>query len=596
MNFLRFLPFLDLRNYDTAQARADLVAAITVTFTSVPQAIAYAMIAGLPPAMGLYAASYPTIVGSLFRSSSHVVAGPSNALSLLVGAGLGVLITDGNPATAAVTLAVMVGVFQILAGFLRLGVIVDFISSSVVLGYITGAGILIAIGQLPNLTKTIGARGDVLHRISVWSQGLGKLHMLSLAVGLATAALIVLMRKFLKKLPGPIIVLSLATAATMLLGLHEQGLKVVKDIKSIEAALPPLTLPDLSMLQKLLPLAVAATVLSLVESSAVARAIAARTKQRLDISVEFAGQGWANLAAGFSGGYPVSGSLSRSAINHQSGARSRLAGVFGGVMMLVVLLALGPVVNYTPIAALAGLLMVVAWDLVNRTRIAITMRSTWADRITFVATVLGTWSLSLDQAIYLGVALSLVFFLRQARLLTINELAIDKDGELHQLGPNADEDTPFPRCHSCRILQLEGHLFFGVEGELRQALDEVALDPKIKVLILRMKRTKGMDITVANVLQEAAEQYASQGRTLILTGVSPATMAILKETGVLETFRPEHVIGMQARWFDALELSIREACKLLEEAGCEEECPIREFCRTHPFREDRSVTLPSSTN
>ena len=140
MNFLRFLPFLDLRNYDTAQARADLVAAITVTFTSVPQAIAYAMIAGLPPAMGLYAASYPTIVGSLFRSSSHVVAGPSNALSLLVGAGLGVLITDGNPATAAVTLAVMVGVFQILAGFLRLGVIVDFISSSVVLGYITGAG------------------------------------------------------------------------------------------------------------------------------------------------------------------------------------------------------------------------------------------------------------------------------------------------------------------------------------------------------------------------------------------------------------------------------------------------------------------------
>jgi sulfate permease, SulP family len=169
-------------------------------------------------------------------------------------------------------------------------------------------------------------------------------------------------------------------------------------------------------------------VLSLVESSSVARALAVRTGQRLDMAAEFAGQGIANLAAAFSGGYPVSGSLSRSALNQQAGAETRLSAVFCGLLMIGVLLVLGPIVERTPIASLAGLLLVLANDLVDRQRIRMVLRGTMSDRVAFVATLLGTWVLPLDQAIYAGVGISIILFLRRARLLTVREMVIGEKG------------------------------------------------------------------------------------------------------------------------------------------------------------------------
>ena len=310
-------------------ARADLTAALTVAFMAVPQGIAYATIAGLPPAMGLYAAAIPTMVASLLRSSSHVVAGPTNALSLLVGeaiaVGLGV-----DPVLAAVTLASMVGVMQIAAGVLRLGAIVDFVSRPVVLGYITGAGILIGVGQLHNLTATEGARGHVGHRLTVWASGLDHTSALAVGVGLATVVGIVLLRRLDRRIPGAMAVMAVATAAAWLFDLRGAGLRTIADLHPVPQGLPPLTWPDLSAAGALLPLAGAAMVLSLVESTAVGRSIAARSGERLDVSREFVGQGFGNVAAGFFGGYPISGSLSRSALNEQAGARTRMAGVYTG--------------------------------------------------------------------------------------------------------------------------------------------------------------------------------------------------------------------------------------------------------------------------
>jgi len=303
----------------------------------------------------------------------------------------------------------------------------------VVLGYISGAGLLIGVGQLPNVTATLGGTGNVLQRVGTWLEGLGATNPLAVTMALVTAVSILGLRRINRKIPGPIIVLGAATAISYFMGLPAQGIQVLADLSPVPGGFPPFSMPDFSVAWRLLPLAVAVTVLSLVEATSVARGIAAQSGQRLDTSAEFSGQGLANIVAGFCGAYPTSGSLARSALNYTLGAQSRLSGVYAGMMMLVVLLVLGPVVNHTPIAALAGLLVVVAIGLWDIPRIKVTLSGPWSDRIAFLATLVGTWFLPLDKAIYLGVGISIVLFLRQARLLVIHELGVDKDNRLRDV-------------------------------------------------------------------------------------------------------------------------------------------------------------------
>jgi len=461
----------------------------------------------------------------------------------------------------ALPLALLVGFFQFLAGLLRPCSAVDYISNPVVLGYITGARLLIGIGQLPALTETAGTRGDVFTSVSFWIQGLGATSWMALAMALGTMAIILGLRRINPNLPGAILALAVATLLSYVLDLQSRGMKVVADMSPVPGGLPDITLPDMTLLGTLTPLAIACTVLSLVESSAVARAIAATTGQRLDTSVEFVGQGLANMSAAFLGGYPTSGSLSRSALNHKSGAQTRLGGVYAGLMMVAVLLVLGPVVNVTPVASLAGLLVVVAIDLVNVARIKVTMRSQWSDRIAFLVTLFGTWFIPLDKAIYLGVGISLVLFLRQARLLVISEMRKDSQGGFQEVDRRfAHEDFGQARI---RILHIEGHLFFGVVGELQSALDEMIRDPHIRVLILRLKRARGMDVSVATALAAVAARLAEHNRYLLLAGVRPDIMRVLERTAVADSIGKEMIFTSQSQWFASLHGAVDHAIELI---------------------------------
>lgn len=571
----RFWPWIDLKGYNHKEAFQDGIAALAVTLVSVPQLIAYAVIAGLPPMAGLYAATYPTIVGSLMRSSRHVVTGPSNAVSLLVGGGVAAM-TGQDPMTIAITLAVMVGAFQLLAGLLKLGAVVDYISSPVVLGYITGAGLLIAIGQLPNLTDTVGGKGHVFAKVWFWIQGLGLISWLALGMALMTSALILIFRRIHRAIPGPLIAISIATILCVSLGLEGQGLKVVSSLARIPSGLPPWTMPDWSMLASLVPLAIACTVLSLVESSAVARAIAARSGQRLDASTEFAGQGLANIVAGFCCAYPTSGSLSRSALNEQAGAATRLAGAYSGVMMILFLLFFGSLANYIPIASLAGLLIIVAFDLIDPERIKTTLKSDISDRLAFVVTVLGTWMLPLDQAIYLGVGISIVLFLRKARLLVVRELLIDNRNKFREVEQYSTPDE-CTRCKAIHILHLEGRLFFGVKGELQAVLDDAMGVSDSKVILIRLKRTQGMDVTIAEMFGAAAKRLKSEGRHLLLAGVREDAMKILTQTGMVGQIGVENVFPSQARWFAAMEAAVEHARAIVSLENKCDACPLGHY-------------------
>lgn len=655
MKWARFFPFLDLKDYSLQKGYKDFVAALAVTFMGVPQGIAYAVIAGLPPAMGLYASTVPTITGSLFRSSHHVVTGPTNAVSLLVGGGIA-LVVGKDPVTVAITLALMVGVFQFVAGVLRLGSIVDYISNPVVLGYITGAGLLIGIGQLPNLTATtpqamkvpmfqsiwasvnaMGSMGwlvwaglfalivgfllwkrtrsfapsvtvaaiislvlalqlfpsynNAFQKIVIWVQSLKLSSPMALSMAGGTALFILVLRKVKRSLPGALLAMSIATALSMLFDLHGQGMRIVSDLRPVPAGFPPLTYPDLSLMAALAPLAFATTVLSLVESSAVARAIASRTGQRLDLSADFSGQGIANISAAFFGGYPTSGSLSRSAFNEQSGAVTRLAGVMSGVFMIGVLLVLGPLANYTPIACLAGLLVVVAFDLIDTKKIRATMNSNVSDKMAFLVTVFGTWMMPLDKAIYLGVGVSLVLFLRQARLLVVRDLAVDSNQQLREVD-FAQESAPddCSQCNSIHILHLEGRLFFGVEGELQTAMDRVIHNHSVKAMIVRLKRTQGMDVTTANTFAAAAERMRERGRLLILAGVRQDALDALDNMGTLDILGRENVFPSRTNWLDSMKEAMIYACKFAGEALHCENCPLKNYLLTHDAKAWRDLT------
>jgi SulP family sulfate permease len=553
----------------------DLASAVAVLFLTVPQGLAYATVAGLPPAMGLYAASIPAIVGSLVHSSRHIVVGPTNSLSLLVG-GAVLASSSHSPVEVAIALALGVAVFQVVATALRLSAVVDYVSSPTVLGYITGAGVLIAVGQLHHLTATEGPRGRLWTTLGGWIEVLPEASSLPVLVGGLTIATLVVVRlvgrKLGRRLPAALLVMVFGIAADLVFDLQSRGLRVLSDLAPIPSGLPPLTLPSPALAIELAPFALACAMLSLVESNAIARSIAARTGQHLDSKREFLGQGLANLSAAFCGGYPVSGSLVRSSLNQQSGAKSRAAGALTGVLMLVVLLLFASLFDHIPLSCLAGLLVVVGWDLIDVKRIRTVLRTSWGDRLTFAVTMIGTWVLPLDKAIYLGVGLSLVWFLRKARLLTVRELVITPAGLLqeHRLGASLGEHR---RCSSIRLIQVEGALFFGSAGELRVALDKVALEPGVRVLIVRVKRARGLDATVAEAFTSLAAGMRERGQHLLLAGMNVDMMRVLERSGAAAEIGAEQLFPTQTRWFAALEAAKQRALSLVGDEH-DEDCGL----------------------
>jgi len=559
------LPWQATAPLSRADLRTEAVAGLAVAVMSVPQGIAYAMVAGLPPAMGLYAGAVPAIVGALFRSSRLVVVGPTNALSLVFATAIAARADD--PVAVAATLALLVGVLQIAAGLLRLHALVDFISAAVVTGYITGAATLIAVGQLPHVTGTPATSGDIFTRTGHWVASLPATQPLSLAVAVGTVLLIALLRTRLPRGLPALVVLGAATAASAAFDLRGRGVTVIADLAPVPVGLPPLTLPELEGSLALGSVAVAAMVLSLVESTSVSRALAAQTGERVDVGRDFVGMGAANLAAAFTGAYPVSGSLARSALNHANGARTRLAGALSGAFVLVVLLGLGPVVDHTPVAAVAGLIIVVVRDLVDPEAIRSLWHSGLSDRWAFAGTVLGTWMLPLDQAIYLGVGISIVLFLRRARLLTVREFVVDRDLHLREVDPDESPTGGPGRCGAIRVLQVEGPLFFASASELEAVLTETAADPAVRVVVVRLKRAQGVDYTAGRVLARIHDDLAGEGRHLLLVGMREDMMRRLEDIGVAEAFDAEELFPTQPGWFVAMNQALEHALDLVEAEG-----------------------------
>jgi SulP family sulfate permease len=546
--------------------RRDLIAALAVTALAIPQGVAYAVIAGLPPAAGLYAAALPLVIGSLARSSQHVIAGPTNAMCLLIG-GSAVATAGLDPMQAALLMAVMIGVVQLAAGALRLGALVDYISNPVVFGYVTGAGLLIGVGQLHHLFGVNGGKGNVASKLWAVAGQLDSVHWPSVVIGCAVMVCLVAARRFAPRLPAALLVLSVATLLNWVWG-DGRIAALTTPADAVPMGWPVWTVPtaDWVQMQALFPAVAAGTVLSLVESSSVARVVANQTGQQLDLDREFMGQGLANVVAAFVGGFAISGSLSRTALNYQGGATSRFAGVYAGLMMLLVVCFIGPAMQFVPMPALAGLLLLVAARLIDLARIRRTLAGRKGDAMAFVATVVGTGVLPLDKAILLGVAISLGMFLRRVRFVVVREWVLDSMGMLREVRIGDEASA----CKVVRIIQVEGQLFFATASALESMLFDVTRNPAVRVVVLRIRRTQGIDQTAAELLSAVGTRLAGEGRHLLLVGMRERPMSFLRAAGVDTALGEGNLFPKQTAWFAAMDSALERAAELIAaDGGCD---------------------------
>jgi sulfate permease, SulP family len=390
----KFLPFLAWRHRVTrATMRADLLAGLVSALVVLPQGVAYATLAGLPPQFGLYCAILPAIVAALWGSSWHQISGPTNALSLVVFATVAPLALpqSGEYITLVLTLALLVGLMQLAMGIARLGALVNFISHTVIVGFTAGAGLLIIAAQLKNFFGVpIPVGASFFESLHAFARGALALDPWNTAVAMLTLIVAVLSRRLWPRIPFMIVAMIAGSLAAYLLA--RAGIASVATLGPLPSGLPALSSPsfDPETWRKLVPAALALTVLGLTEAVAIARAIAVKSGQRIDGTQEFIGQGLSNIAGAFASAYPSSGSFNRSGVNFEAGAKTPLAAVFSGLILLVVLFAVAPLAAYLPLAVMAALLFVVAWGLIDFAEMRRIARTNRGDLVVLLVTFVST--------------------------------------------------------------------------------------------------------------------------------------------------------------------------------------------------------------
>lgn len=539
---------LDLfRGYDRSNLAPDVIAGATVAAVAIPQAIAYASIAELPPQYGLYTALIGAIVGSLWGSSRYLGTGPTNGVSLLL---LPVLLTVAQPGStefliAASTVAVMVGLLKLGLAVLRFGALVTLASRGVLTGFATGAAIHIAVGQLRHLLRIdVPAAPELYLTCNRLVGQVRSTHLLSLGLGVGTLVALVLLRKYAPRGTAALGAITLAGLAVVVFDLADRGVRLVG---AIPRTLPPFTwtsfetLPDLSTIGALGMGSLAVALLGLVEAVASAQTLARRSGDRLDSNQEFFGQGMASVAAGLFSGYPCSGSFTRSALAQQSGGRTRFTGVVTGITILIGMLLFAPYARFIPRAAIAGVLLAIAWGMIDRVAIRRVFSASRIEAAIMVTTFLATLTQPLDFAILAGVLFSLAFFVLRSALPHVYPVV--PDPTFRHLIRRRNE----PVCPQVGIMSIRGPLFFGavyhIEEELRHNLEE---NPGQNVLVLRMHGVDIIDLSGIEMLESTVRTYRAFGGDVFLIRPRRPVLDLMEQSGFIAgTLGDDHILPQE---------------------------------------------------
>lgn len=550
---LSALPWIGaLKRYDRPKFFADIKAAMSVALLAIPQGIAYAAIAGLPIVYGIISSAVAAIVAPFFASSRHTILGPTNATAFMMFSFFAAAPELAARQVELVTLvALMVGIFCIIGALLRVADFLQFISRSVLVGYIAGAAVLIIVNQLSHVVGIkLSTEETRTFFGQVWALGshISQSHWQPMVTAASTLLSYFLLKKYKPKYPNFAIVLLLSSLIWGSLSYYHVGpFGVLKRYESftLHELLP--SVPHFFQgnffenVSALFGVAFALAFLASLENTIMAKTLAARTGESCQVNQDMLAVGAANIAVSLAGGMTVSGSLLRSTLNIAAGARTRFCSVFCGIFTLgvAVLFAIGsergfPVLDFIPQAAMAALIISVGFSLFNLQNIRVCLRSTPDDAAVLIATFAATLITPLHTAIFVGVAISIILFLRKASRPEMIEYDASDSGELSEHNPKNQRANP-----SVSIVHVEGDLFFGAADLFRSQIQQITADPSLKVIILRLKNARHLDATAVMALSELVQFVRNQKRHILISGCSRAVYRVLKNSGVIDLIQED---------------------------------------------------------
>lgn len=533
----RFLPFLDwVPNYNKSWIKGDISAGLTVGVMLIPQGMAYAMIAGLPPIYGLYASTIPLIIYALLGTSRQLAVGPVAMVSLLTAAGVGAIAEGGTETyiIMAITLAFLVGAIQFLLGVFRLGFLVNFLSHPVISGFTSAAALIIGLSQLKHLLGVDIARSHHVHEILLQAiEKAGEVNLVTLILGLVGIALIMGVKRVNRSIPGPLVAVVLSILAVWGLGLTEYGVKIVGEVPS---GLPTFSLPafNIETIQMLAPTALAISLVSFMESIAVAKAIQAKHKDYKVIpNQELIALGATNIIGSFFKSYPTTGGFSRTAVNDQAGANSGLASIISVLLIVLTLLFLTPLFYFLPKAILASVIMVAVFGLIDIKEARHLFHTDRSDFWMLLITFIGTLSLGIEQGILIGVLLSLAVMIYRTSLPHMAVLG-KIPGRSHY--KNVDRFKELEVRDDILIVRFDARLYFANVDYFNDKMEEYieAKGDQLKLFILDADSINGLDSSGLHGLEKLIEQCEEQEIDFYLVGAKGPIRDALNKAGIIE--------------------------------------------------------------
>ncbi len=516
-------------SYGTDSLQSDLFSGLSVASIALPQNMAYALIAGVNPIYGLYTSIVSMIIATFVGDSDYMVVGPTNLMSMAIASNLSSVSSGGfSYLQIVILLTFMVGVFQLLFGLLRLGNLVNYISKPVITGLTAGAAILISVGQLENfLGLSLARSSNLFSEIYLIIQNINGLNLLALAMGLGTIVMIIWFEKIKPELPSYLISIFVSAILVYSLGLSS-GLSIVGNVP---ASLPEFSLVnlDFGLGRRIFTKSLSVAIIGLIQCLAIVKSLETKSGQEVNINREFMGQGIINIGTSFFSGFTISGSFTNSYANYQTGNETRLSQFFTALSIILFILVFNSLIRNIPISSLSGLVIFVAYQMIDLDEIKEIFRAKRSDALIFLVTFITTLSAPrLEYAVYLGVLISLLVVIRQSSRVDIHHMIYDKNAQikLHRKEPDERENDDY------KIIDLSGDLDFSASDNLKEEFNKIYEDDG--TFIIRMRNIERIDLTSLKELDKFIERVKESEGKVILTGISKELYEDLKQLNIKE--------------------------------------------------------------
>ena len=576
IQLVKIFPFILWFRLTTIETiKADFFAGLTGAIIVLPQSVAFATIAGMPPEYGLYAAMVVPIIAALFGSSFHLISGPTTAISIVVFAAVSKYAAPGSEefVALALTLTFLAGVYQLVFGLAKFGLLVNFVSHNVVIGFTAGAAILIASSQIPYILGIHIPRGEGF--INTWIDlysGVGEFDIYLLIVGLGTLVSAIIIKLIRPKFPYLLIGMFVGGFLAFYLSSFTDSIETVG---VMPAYFPPLSSPNfsLSSLKSLAPEAFAIALLGLIEASSIGRSIATKSNQRINPSQEFIGQGTSNIVGSFFSGYASSGSFTRTGVNFESGARTPLSAILAALFLMVIVLLVGPLISYLPYAAMAGIILIVAYNLIDFQSIKKTFTYSKSESVIFTATFLSTLLFELEFAIYLGVLLSLMLFIAKTSAPEVHTLAFGSPPGEDIRKLQSIRKTPLVQCPQLKIIRIDMSIYFGSINHIQKQISRIVDNQRIYHILIVASGVNFIDLAgIEGLLIEHRRLQALNGN-LYLVDVKSSTYEFMEKVNFVNEIGRENFFESKEEAihivYDRLDRSKCEKCQALVFKECQ---------------------------